>query len=164
MSVRKHQITAISILGAGLAILLVLTQWMTREWGKSQSIREGLQGVWVASLAEEGENLKLEGEAAESCRIKFDGDKVALHQLIGGVEAQGTYFCEPSKTPSKIDFKLDAGWIIGIYEWNGETLRLCLNAFSLPERLGVPTRPQPREFKSGNGRHLYVFRRLTPRV
>jgi uncharacterized protein (TIGR03067 family) len=164
MSVRKHQITAMSTVGVGLAILLTWTQLMAREWAESQSLRDRLQGVWIASLAEEGENLRLEGKAAESCKIEFVGDKVVLHQLIGGIEGRGTYFVEQSRTPAKIDFKLDAGWIIGIYEWNGDTLKLCLNAFSLPERLGVPTRPLPKEFKSGKGRHLYVFRRVATRA
>ena len=108
---------------------------------------------------EEGENLKLEGKAAESCQVEFDGNKVVFRELIGGFNARGTFFFERPKAGAKIDFKLDAGWIIGIYEVDGDTLKLCLNAFSLPERLGVPTRYRPRKLKPGEDRHYYVFRR-----
>jgi uncharacterized protein (TIGR03067 family) len=163
LSVRNHRIAAISILLVGVFLVLALGQSMARDSSEIQAVRDRLQGVWVASLAEEGEHLKLEGKAAEPCQVEFDGDKVVFRELIGGFNARGTYFFERPKAGAKIDFKLDAGWIIGIYEVEGDTLKLCLNAFSLPERLGVPTRPQPKKFQSGNGRHIYVFHKTPKR-
>jgi uncharacterized protein (TIGR03067 family) len=163
MSVRNHRIAAVSILAAGVVVLLAWGRSMAVDYPEIQAERNQLQGVWSATLIEVGEHSKREGESAETCRVEFDGKKVAFHDLVDTVDARGTYLVERSKNMNKIDFKLDAGWLLGIYEVNGETLKLCLNPFSLPERLGVPTRPRPKNLNSGDGRHLYTFRKVAPR-
>ena len=77
--------------------------------------------------------------------------------MVGHIDASGTFYIEAAH-PGWIDFKLDAGWIVGLYQFDGETLKLCLNPFAPPERLGVPTLPRPKGFYSGDVRHVYVFR------
>jgi uncharacterized protein (TIGR03067 family) len=163
MSVRNHRIAAVSILAAGVVVLFAWGRSMAVDYPEIQADRNQLQGVWSATLIEVGEHSKLEGESAEACRVEFDGKKVAFHHLIDDIDARGTYLVERSKDLSKVDFKLDAGWLVGVYEVKGETLKLCLNPFSLPERLGVPTRPRPKSLKSGDGRHFYTFHKVAPR-
>ena len=58
-----------------------------------------------------------------------------LRGLVGGIDAQGTFYIESSH-PNWIDFKLDAGWIVGIFTFEGDTLKLCVNPFGPPEQLG----------------------------
>jgi hypothetical protein len=159
MNVRYHRIAAVTILLAGVVVLLA--------WGRSMAIdsdeirvdRDKLQGKWVATFVQTEDNLKLEGDSAGVCQAEFDGKNVIFHHLINGIDARGTVYLEK---PNRVDFRLDAGWIIGIYEFDGETLKLSLNPFASTERLGVPTRPRPRQLKPGETHHFYVFRRARP--
>jgi hypothetical protein len=157
--VRTHQLAAVSIWLAGLVVLLV--------WGRSMAVdsdavrldREKFQGEWCASLVQVGPTLKLEGDSAANCRAEFDGKKVVFHHLVDDIDASGTVYLEKSGTTNRVDFKLDAGWIIGVYEWDGDNLKIAMNAFATPERLGVPTRPRPRLARPGEGHHYYEFHR-----
>ena len=65
MSVRNHRIAAVSILAAGVVVLLAWGRSMAVDSGEIQADRNQLQGAWVASLIEAGENGRLEGIAAE---------------------------------------------------------------------------------------------------
>ena len=158
MSVRNHRIAAVSILAAGVVVLLAWGRSMAIDSSEVKAVRDQFQGEWVASLVQAGEHRKVEGKAAGGCRASFDGKSVVFHNLVGGVDARGTYYIESSK-PGQVDFKLDEGWIIGIYEVGGDTLKLCLNPFAPPEKLGVPTLPRPGHRDSGEHRLVYVFRR-----
>jgi hypothetical protein len=158
MSLRNHRILAVSILLAGVVVLV--------GWGRSMAIdsdqikldRDRFQGRWVATLIQSGANLKVEGSQAELCTAEFDGKDVVFHQLIGASEGRGSVYLE---LPNRADFKLDAGWVTGIYAFDGETLKLCLNRLGAPERLGVPTRPRPKQVKPGEEHDYYVFRRAS---
>jgi len=161
MTVRHHQIVAILILIVGLGVVTAWGRSTSIDPADVQAIRERFQGHWVAELAQAGEHRRAEGQAAEECRAEFDGKNVVFHHLIDGIEARGTFYLDRDVKKGWVDFKLDAGWVIGLYEVTGDRLTLCVNAFALPERLGVPTRPRPRKIKAGDDRHLYVFRKVT---
>jgi uncharacterized protein (TIGR03067 family) len=162
MSVRNHRIAAVSILAAGVVVLLAWGRSMAVESDEVRIVRDKLQGGWVATLVQAGEHRKREGKAAETCRVEFDGKEVVFHHLIGDIDARGTYFLDRQAGSANVDFKLDAGWIVGLYEVDGDTLKLCLNALGFAERLGVPNRPRARRIHAGDDRQLYVFRRATP--
>jgi uncharacterized protein (TIGR03067 family) len=160
MSVRRHRIVAVSILAGGVIVLLAWGRTMAVDSGEVRVAREKFQGTWVASSIKAGVLRPLEGSEAEACSVTFDGKSVAFRGMVDNINASGTFYIEAAH-PAWVDFKLDAGWIVGVYQFDGETLKLCLNPFAAPERLGVPTLPRPRDFDPGERRHLYVFRRAS---
>ena len=160
MSVRNHRIAAVSILAAGLVVLLAWGRSMAVDSDEVRAVRDQFRGAWVASLVQAGPNRKVEGKAAEGCRVEFEGNAVVFRGMVDDVEARGTFYLDPS-LDGRVDFKLDAGWIIGLFEVSGDTLTLCMNPFAPPERLGVPTLARPRKLHSDEHRHLYIFRRET---
>ncbi len=159
MSLRNHRIAAVSIVAAEIVVLLAWGRSMGNDSADVRATRDKLQGAWVAELVQVGDHRKAEGDAAARCRVEFDGKSVAFRGLIDDIDARGTYYIEPSSHPDWVDFKLDAGWIVGIYAVEGDTLRVSMNAFAMPERLGVPTQYRPRKLKPNEGHHYYVFRR-----
>jgi hypothetical protein len=160
MSVRKHRIAAVSILAGGILVLFAWGRSMAVDSGEVRVVRGQFQGAWVASSIQLGEQTRLEGAGAGGCSVVFDGKAVAFKGLVGDIDASGSIYIESSH-PNWVDFKLDAGWIVGIFEFEGDTLKLCLNPFAPPERLGVPTLPRPRAFDPGERRLVYVFRKAT---
>jgi uncharacterized protein (TIGR03067 family) len=158
MSVRNHRIAALSILAGGVIVLFAWGRSMAVDSGEVRVVRDKFQGAWVAESIGSGVNRKLEGAEAAGCSAVFDGKAVRFRGMVGGIDASGTFYIEATH-PNWVDFKLDAGWIVGIFEFDGDRLKLCLNPFATPERLGVPTIPRPRAFEPGERRIVYVFRR-----
>jgi hypothetical protein len=158
MGVRKHRVAALTILAVGVVGLLGWGRSMALESGEVRAAREKFRGRWVASSLLAGEHRKAEGAEAGRCSVVFDGKSVAFRGMVGGIDASGTFYIEDAH-PGWVDFKLDEGWIVGLYAFEGESLKLCLNPFAPPERLGVPTLPRPKGFYSGDVRHIYVFRK-----
>ena len=158
MSVRNHRIVAASILVCGIVGLTAWGRSMAVDSGEIQTVRARFQGAWAASFLKSGVLPERRGTQAEHCIAVFDGKAVRLQGLVGDIDAIGTFYIEAAH-PGWIDLKLDAGWIVGLYRFQGENLELCLNPFAPPERLGIPTLPRPRQFDAGEHRNLYVFRR-----
>jgi hypothetical protein len=158
MSVRNHRVVAVSILLAGVVVVVAWGRSQAEESAELQATRQKFQGDWVATLVQSGATLKLEGTEAEACQAEFDGKNVVFHNLNGGIDARGSVYLEGR---DRVDFKLDAGWIIGVYAFDGEMLKLALNRFAETERLGVTTHPRPRQVKPGDRHDFYVFRRAT---
>ncbi len=162
MTVRHHQFAAVSILLAGVVVLLA--------WGRSMGVdssaiardRDRFQGRWVATRIQAGNGLTMEGAKAATCRVEFAGNLAHFVGLIDQPEAEGTCYLEQQGDYNRVDFRLDAGWIIGIYAFEGDRLKLAINPFAPPERLGVPTRPRPRQLKPAEGTIYYEFRRDNP--
>ena len=158
MNIRKHRIAAVSILAGGVILLFAWGRSMAVDSGEVRVVRGKFQGHWVAESIRAGVNRTIEGSEAAGCSADFDGKAVTLRGLVDGIHASGTFYIEASH-PNWVDFKLDAGWIIGIFAFEGDTLKLCVNPFATPERLGVPTLPRPRAFEPGERRIVYVFRK-----
>jgi RNA polymerase sigma factor (sigma-70 family) len=121
---------------------------------KAKSDKERLQGRWPA-LSLEGANGKVEGKGSEADRFKlvFDGDDYVFEGAFGtmGGDAKGTFKLDPKKTPKEIDLESQQGRMVGIYELDGDTLKLCLNKVGVAER--------PTEFTADETRFVYVFKR-----
>ncbi len=162
MRVARHRIAAGVILLGGSLTLVAVGRTMIQDSPQVAAVRGQLGGKWVAARVEATESNIAEGEAAARTAIEFSGHRVWFRGLVDADEAQGTYVIDPSTDPGKVDFKVDAGWILGIYTLRGDTLTLCVNALKLPEQLGVPTRGRPDGLRQSPGRYLYVFQKATP--
>ena len=158
MSVRKHRIAAVTLLVGEVIGLVAWGQSMAYESTEVRAVRDRFRGAWVASSIEVGELGQVKRSKLEGCSVVFDGKAVAFRGLVGGIDAKGTFYVEASH-PNWVDFKLDAGWIVGIFAFENDTLKVCVNPFGPPERLGVPTIPRPRRFDPTGHRFVYVFRR-----
>ena len=162
MSVARHRIAASAILlGASLGLVAV-GRTLVRDAPEVARVRHQLDGKWVATRVQAAAHNQAAGAAARQTTVEFLGRSVRFRGLIEGVDAAGVYVIDPTKEPGKVDFKVDAGWIMGSYALRGDRLTLCLNALKLPEQLGVPTRGRPETLVQSPGRYLYEFARQTP--
>src|SRR4051812_4641742 len=95
MSVAKHRLAAVSILAAGVVLIVAWGRTQARETPEIRSVRDRLEGKWVATLVQAGENRKAEGASAAGCRVEFRGKAVTFRGMIEGSDAEGTYQVEP---------------------------------------------------------------------
>ena len=112
------------------------------------------EGAWrVVSVEIEGK--KMPDKFFKEFRLVLKGPQYTFHE--GDMASQGTYSVDVSKKPKQIDIKISEGpdkdkTMLGIYELEGDTYRLCLN----------PTgKDRPTEFasKPGSGHILEVLQR-----
>jgi uncharacterized protein (TIGR03067 family) len=114
-----------------------------------------LSGAWMAVAAER------DGKPAPDIRghrLVFMGEKFTIFSG-GKVLYQGAYKLNPGRKPAQIDFVHTAGELKGkiwqgIYELDGESLKICDNAAGLDK-------PRPGQFLSrpDSGAVLVVFKR-----
>ena len=162
MNVARHRIAATAILVCGSLALVAVGRTMIQDSPEVATLRKQLDGEWVATRVEATDRNVAEGTVAARTTVEFSGSRVRFKSLIDTDEAEGTYVIDPSTVPGKVDFKVDAGWILGIYSLQGDRLTLCVNALKLPEQLGVPTRGRPDGLRPSLGRFVYEFRKATP--
>ena len=162
MSVARHRIAASAILLFASLALVAVGRTMTQDSPEVANVRSLLDGKWVATRVEASQSVVAQGANAANTSVEFAGHLVHFQGLVEGVNAQGTYVIDPSTQRGNVDFKVDAGWMLGIYSLQGDELTLCVNALKLPEQLGVPTRGRPEGLHQAPGRYLYQFRRATP--
>lgn len=130
--------------------------------GDSNKDSERIQGTWAAvSYVEDGQ---YEGErvAPEKSPVRWvvKEDKVTFLADVEGASAEGSFKLDSGKKPKTIDItfapapgtKKDQR-ILGIYELEGETFKICYAADG---------GPRPTEFKSkaGSKHVLIVFKQL----
>ncbi len=162
MSVAKHRVAAVLVLATGVGVLMAWGRSLGQETAEIRGIRDHLRGCWVASVVQSTDRVKAEGPEAAVTTIRFDGRSVQIRNRIEGGDATGTFLIDPATKPVKFDLMLDAGWTIGTYRLEGDTLSLTINPLMLPEQLGVPTRGRPTEVGPAKGRFYYVFRKAAP--
>ena len=116
--------------------------------GNSQSLMlddsRDLQGSWeIISLETNGEKKA----AAEQDLISLivEGDQM-WGVKAGGPDPKVKFRLDPSKTPKGLDLKIQEGQdqgkvVLGIYDLQGDDLRLCINIFGEASR-------RPSEFKT----------------
>ncbi len=160
MSVAKHRIAAGTILlGASLGLVAV-GRTLVEDSPAVAQVRERLDGKWVATRVALSPTIEMTDANAAATTVEFAGRQVKFTGLIDAGAAEGVFNPDPKPTPAKVDFKLDAGWILGVYQVDGDRLTLAVNALMLPEQLGVPARGRPEGFRPGQGRYVYEFRKV----
>jgi uncharacterized protein (TIGR03067 family) len=107
-----------------------------------------IDGAWTfVSAVKGGKKKDFDGEPI---RIVFKAGKMTIDK--GGDTKNGSYKIDPAKKPKQIDMKVEENEIKGIYELQGDTLRICGHGQG-GER--------PTEFKADEGSEamLLTFRR-----
>jgi uncharacterized protein (TIGR03067 family) len=114
-----------------------------------------LQGTW-AVVATEYRGRGVSGEGLNSQKVVVDGDIIAFHD--GGKSTKLRYKLHATREPRAIDFfpqeGKEKGPILGIYELDGDTLRLCWDQ----ER----DKGRPTDFltRPGSELNLWVLKRV----
>jgi uncharacterized protein (TIGR03067 family) len=125
-----------------IAEILAAQPGQKTEWQGVSAIRDG---------------KALSAADAKSVRATADGNNFTL-EVAGRMVMQGSYKLNPNTTPRQIDGVLNAGpgkgagvQVQGIYEVNGDTLKVCYAA---------PGQPRPTEFSSqpGSGNRMFVMK------
>jgi RNA polymerase sigma-70 factor (ECF subfamily) len=112
-----------------------------------------LQGTWEAvELTVEGRPVP--ADQANSFRLRVKGDRMTIGG--GNVKRWHTFHLDPKKTPRALDLTPAAGALkgqrcpVGIYEWDGDKLRVCLDDRARREEA------RPKEFKSVAGQRIVL--------
>ena len=114
--------------------------------------QEKLQGDWILASGErDGEQFP--DDMVKSLKRFVTGDKFTVNRDDQTV-TKGTFTLDPSKKPKAIDLKIEGNdqVIQGIYELDGDTLKLCYAA---------PGEERPKQFgtKAGSGHALVVWKK-----
>jgi uncharacterized protein (TIGR03067 family) len=103
--------------------------------------RDRLQGTWEAvELTVQGRPV-----AAKGFRLQVKGDTMTI---TANAKGEHTFHLDPKATPRALDLTPTTGPVkgqrtpVGIYEWDGDRLRLCLDDNARREA------DRPKEFKS----------------
>lgn len=105
-----------------LCVLVLPAAILSAQEDAVKKEKAKLAGVWVV------ESMEMNGKQAESSKgdlFTFTADKLTIKTKVkeGGAES---YLIVPTKKPKEIDFKGKAPGL-GIYELDGDTLKLCLS-------------------------------------
>ncbi len=139
-----------------LAVLVAASPVVAADTPEDAARKEyaRFEGAWkIVSLEIEGK--KLPEMFFKGSRLVLKGPEFTYQE--GGMTSKGTYRVDVSKKPKQIDITFSDGpekdkTLLGIYELDGDTYRLCIN----------PTgKDRPTEFagKPGTGHVLEVLQR-----
>jgi uncharacterized protein (TIGR03067 family) len=108
------------------------------------------QGTWTFESSETGGKELPAGEL-KGLILTFEGDKHTVKKGDDVIQA-GIQKLDPSKSPKAIDVTVTEGVnkgavMLGIYEINGDTLRVCFDAAG---------KKRPTQFKSAPGSQTFV--------
>jgi uncharacterized protein (TIGR03067 family) len=110
---------------AVLAFSLPLVAPAARAADDKADDAKQLQGTWVVDQAMYKDEKDAEVvKQMKAVRVVFDGDTLTLRHPPGN-EEKGGFTLDPSKKPKQIDLGDNAK---GIYELDGDTLKLCWDA------------------------------------
>jgi uncharacterized protein (TIGR03067 family) len=144
--------------------LVILLASFASALGQDDAAKKDLakmQGVWQVVRGEE------DGEPSsdyllQNLKLTIKGDQLGLtgHDLAAEKASKLTVKIDPSTTPRCIDLMIDAGSLKGdvlegIYEWQGDGLKLCLH-------LTRGNRPLEFDTSKGSNRVLFVLKRQAP--
>jgi uncharacterized protein (TIGR03067 family) len=118
-----------------------------------------LQGTWYTVAVEShGVKVPLERIRAKDVRLVVKGDQWTLKETQGDDDKEFTVRLGPTRKPRAIDIVYKTGehkgkTSLGIYELDGNRLRVCL---------GEPGDPRPTRFDGRGTYTLEVFKRDRP--
>ncbi len=96
--------------------------------------REKFVGTWQA-VDGEFQGVRMTPASLKEIVWTFSADKVSFSMLGRAMEA--SYSLQPNANPKTFDFKGPETAIQGIYEWKGDTLRVCCAATERPSAFGT---------------------------
>ena len=133
--------------GVLVACGLAVAAPVPKEKDKPKKDGDAIQAVWRLETMEVN-GMTLEA-GAEMMRFAFADGKLKLTLLGKPKEQDATYKLDPTAAPKTIDIDEGKGRTsLGIYDLDGDTLRICLAEGKAPVR--------PTEFK-GAGKAVCVF-------
>jgi uncharacterized protein (TIGR03067 family) len=106
--------------------------------------KEKIQGTWTI-VSGEHDGQPIPDEAIKSIKLVYAGDKFTLDH--GDRKSEGTFKLAPDKSPKEIDYDMDGQAIKGIYQFDGDTLKIAN---------GKPGDARPKEFPKKEGSGLTV--------
>jgi uncharacterized protein (TIGR03067 family) len=121
---------------------------------ESKKDLETIQGHW-AQLSMVVDGAKVPDDEAQALFRSMKDDKYTIYQFKK-VIGKGTFKVDASRKPKTIDATTTAGGrsltLLGIYELDGDTLKLCF---------APPGKPRPSDFtsKKGSEHRLSVWER-----
>ncbi len=119
---------AVTLLGGG-ALLTAHTLRAGQKDEKARSDHEQIQGTWTVVSGEKGGKR---GDAGDGkVKVIIGKDKITVEKDGNQVEEEATYELGPTKKPKWIDLTVKRegkeGTMRGIYELDGDSLKICLN-------------------------------------
>jgi uncharacterized protein (TIGR03067 family) len=109
--------------GSGLLLFVLKREAPPKEEDKKTD-KDKLQGPWQA-VSGEKRGQPVADNLVQNYKVTFTGDKIKLSTIDDSPE--GTYTLDPAKKPKTIDITIsDRERAIGIYEVDGDTLKLCM--------------------------------------
>jgi uncharacterized protein (TIGR03067 family) len=145
----------LTVLTAGFILSLPA---VGEEKDAAKADREKMQGTWETVKAEIG-GMPLPDDVVRNLKIVIKGNMMTVVGVPEIIQqySEGTYVLDPSTKPKSIDFKVLKGDKKGddpegIYELNGDDLRLCFQLVG---------KDRPTEFvtKEGQNRGMLVLKR-----
>ncbi len=115
----------------------------------AQGDKDKLQGTW-ALVSGEHDGQPIPAESAKTIKLVFAGDKVTLH--VNEQKNEGTFKLAPDKKPKEIDLDMESGAVKGIYQLDGDTLKIAHG------KVGDP-RPKELPKKEGSGLTFATLKR-----
>jgi uncharacterized protein (TIGR03067 family) len=106
----------------------------------SRKSGSGIEGTWLATSVRQGDR-KLVGDS-EQRLLLIVTDRILTMRVGRKIVAETPYALEPDHKPAAVDLTLDGEITLGIYEREGDVLRICLNN----REKGRPT-----DFAAGSG-------------
>jgi uncharacterized protein (TIGR03067 family) len=144
--------------GSGLALETLRREADEKADDAAKKEVAKLEGEWSMVSGEIG------GQAMPDAMVKTGkrvckGDETTT-TFGGRLFMKATFTVDPSKKPMTIDYKMTEGTTkgktqLGIYEWDGDTVRFCFSA---------PGKERPTDFKTkeGDDRVLSVWKKAKP--
>jgi uncharacterized protein (TIGR03067 family) len=130
-----------------LTLVVVVVTAATAQEGKKKAKKDEdrIRGTWMMVSGEKG-GEKAPEDFVEKFRLTFkkDGNFTAV---TPEKDIEGTYTVNSTKKPKQLDVNADGKAMEGIYQFDGENLKICMGEAG----------ERPTEFVSPAGSHTMLF-------
>jgi uncharacterized protein (TIGR03067 family) len=146
----RVQWTGVVLLPSLLGLVPSRDRGQGQGQGQVETDLAGLKGRWnLTTYKNDGETML---RAARGFRYYFDAEVYAFSRNYGIVE-EGEFSIDPSQRPKQIDFQLESNGRKltrqGIYELDGDTLKLCFSS----RRHDI----RPKVMSDQRGSHQFIY-------